>query len=248
MSRQSRKDILRGKSQDISGTADNSVSDPHESDDIDIGSLSANEELLRDLVDKINKDGSNTSGAYDELEGRFKFFLEFKAKKYFIKGGDEEDIKQEGRIGLHKAIRDFDPNRGVGFVSFACMCIDRHLISTIKRGLRYKFEILNESQSLNHPINDIDDDSSGSSSLLDSIRDENAIDPEDNFMAKEKHNVIKDKLFNRLTTMERVVTEEYLRGHSYQVIADKLAINTKSVDNAISRVKEKARSININNL
>jgi len=135
----------------------------------------------------------------------------------------------------------------MSFVGFACMCIERHLVSTIKRGLRNKTEILNESQSLDQKIflgEGEDDDTT----LKDIICDENALNPEDNFIDKDQYNILKGALFGRLTAMERCVTDEYLRGYSYKTIARRLDIKPKSVDNAISRVKNKAQELDLDNL
>jgi len=198
---------------------------------------------LRMWVYTVNNtvNSSEASVAYSNIEKKFEKFINSKTSKYFIKGGDSDDIRQEGRIGLHKAIRDFDTLRGMSFVGFACMCIERHLVSTIKRGLRNKVEILNESQSLDQKVylGEGDDETA----LIDLICDDNALTPEDDIINKEHYAFLKKRLFDRLTVLERCVADQYLRGYSYRTIADNLEIDPKSVDNAISRVKIKAQDI-----
>ncbi|MFA5618425.1 MAG: sigma factor-like helix-turn-helix DNA-binding protein, partial [Syntrophorhabdaceae bacterium] len=141
----------------------------------------------------------------------------------------------------------FDASRGESFVKFACMCVERHLISTIKRGLRQKSSILNQSDSLDKEVYQADDSGEGIT-LLDFIPNDKSEIPENRLIAKEVHNVIRDRLFQKLTTMEREVTSLYLRGFSYEKISNILNINTKSVDNALSRAKDKAGEIDINDI
>lgn len=205
---------------------------------------------LRKLVKVVNchENKNIVSNAYDEIEKTFEKFLHSKATKYFVKGGDSEDIIQEGRIGLHKAIKDFDEKRGMSFTSFACMCIERHLVSTIKRGLRNKTEILNESQSLDQRVFVDDDGDNDEATLKDIVYDELYSGPEECVLSKDRYYTLKSILSNKLTAMERCVLDEYLRGHSYRTIAKNLDINTKSVDNAMSRVKAKAQELGVNDL
>jgi len=248
MSESSRNKILRKNSQNKKFQAKEETSDDYK--ELSSNQILYNKEYnLRVLVKTVNenKNGPIVSSAYDKIEKNFEKYLNSKTAKYFIKGGDGDDIRQEGRLGLHKAIRDFDEKRGMSFVGFACMCIERHLVSTIKRGLRNKTEILNESQSLDQKIflgEGEDDDTT----LKDIICDENALNPEDNFIDKDQYNILKGALFGRLTAMERCVTDEYLRGYSYKTIARRLDIKPKSVDNAISRVKNKAQELDLDNL
>jgi len=223
--------------------------DLDEDEIIVIEQLDDGEQQMRDWVNIVNANSSSdlVAAAYDHIEKEFRVFLGLKANKYFIKGGDVEDVIQEGRIGLHKAIKDFDESRGMKFVSFACMCIERHLVSTIKRGLRYKTEILNESQSLDQRVF-VDGDDGDDAALLELLEDERASNPEGNILEKEQLKMIKGRLFRHLTVMEYHVTEQYLRGRTYKEIADVLEIKPKAVDNAISRVKDKAKEINIADL
>jgi len=230
MSEKSRREILKRNKNRSHTNKDSSSNQKKDNDD-----------------SNLYKSSSEVSNAYDKIEKKFEKFINSKTSKYFIKGGDNEDIKQEGRIGLHKAIRDFDDKRGMSFVGFACMCIERHLVSTIKRGLRNKVEILNESQSLDQKVY-MGNDGEDETTLLDLLCDESTVNPEDSVVAKDQYNTIKSRLFDKLTAMERCVTNQYLRGYSYKTIAANLNLNAKSVDNAISRVKNKAEYISLDDI
>ena len=68
----------------------------------------------------------------DELLQLYKPLVKKKAAAYFLIGGDRDDLIQEGMIGLYKAIRDFDPDKGISFHSYALLCINRQILTAIK--------------------------------------------------------------------------------------------------------------------
>lgn len=244
----SRKKIL-GKFRSKESKKDNLEKEKTDDAEIEIeGFLSRKEFILQQLVNTVKKNNSsNRNYAFQKINDSFDSYLKFKAKKYFIQGASIEDVIQEGRIGLFKAVTDFDSSRGESFVKFACMCVERHLISTIKRGLRQKSSILNQSDSLDKEVYQSDDSGEGVT-LLEFIPNDESEIPENSIISKERHDIIKNRLFKRLTVMEREVTDQYLRGYSYEKISDILNINTKSVDNALSRAKNKAEEIDISDI
>ena len=67
----------------------------------------------------------------DYLLEKYKPLVKSRAASKFLKGGDPDDLIQEGMIGLYKAVRDYDPQneRGASFFTFAQLCIDRQLPS-----------------------------------------------------------------------------------------------------------------------
>ena len=81
-----------------------------------------------------------------------------KVSRYFIIGGEREDIMQEGFIGLYKAIKNYDTEKQNSFKSFANLCIERQLITAIKSSNRQKHMPLNSYLSLNMSAYDNEDD------------------------------------------------------------------------------------------
>jgi RNA polymerase sporulation-specific sigma factor len=65
--------------------------------------------------------------AYDRLVSRYHGLVRLRAAARLLRGGDPDDLIQEGLIGLYKAVRDFRPEHGTGFRRFAEACIDREL-------------------------------------------------------------------------------------------------------------------------
>ena len=70
--------------------------------------------------------------ALDFLLNKFRVFVRSKSLSYYIAGADRDDIIQEGRIGLFKAVRDFSQERGVSFKTFADVCVTRQIITAVK--------------------------------------------------------------------------------------------------------------------
>ena len=158
-----------------------------------------------------------------------------KAKLYFLVGADKEDIVQEGLIGLHKAIRDFNPDKNRLFRSFADLCITRQLITAVKGSTRQKHIPLNSYISLNRRLYEEENDTT----MLDLIENERVSNPEDIFLNEEKGLYFRKLMAEILSDLEAKVIEMYLEGMTYHDIADVLHQSPKVIDNALQRAKKK---------
>lgn len=185
------------------------------------------------LIEVIHDNGNSV--AEEVLIKRYKNFVLAKSRSYFLVGADREDIVQEGMIGLYKAIRDYRIERLASFRAFAELCITRQIITAIKAATRQKHQPLNSYISLNKPIYDEESDRT----LLDILKGSKLTNPEQLFISKETYELIEDKIYEMLSDLEFDVLQEYLKGKSYQAIADELDKHVKSVDNALQRVKRK---------
>jgi RNA polymerase sporulation-specific sigma factor len=173
--------------------------------------------------------------AQEVLLKRYKNFVLAKSRSYFLVGADREDIVQEGLIGLYKAIRDYRIDRLASFRAFAELCITRQIITAIKAATRQKHQPLNSYISLNKPIYNEESDRT----LLDVLKGSKLTNPEQLFVSKETYDLIENKINEMLSELEFDVLQEYLKGKSYQAIADTLDKHVKSIDNALQRVKRK---------
>lgn len=179
------------------------------------------------------KDGNNRAQEY--LMAKYENFVKAKAKSYFLIGADKEDIYQEGMIGLYKAIRDYNPQKSTSFKAFAEICVTRQIITAVKTATRQKHIPLNTYISLNKPIYEEESERT----LLDVLAGLKISDPEELMISKEKMDYIEDKISKVLSGLELEVLTSYLDGKSYQEIACDLERHSKSIDNALQRVKRK---------
>jgi RNA polymerase sporulation-specific sigma factor len=157
-----------------------------------------------------------------------------KKHSYFIMGAEDDDVVQEGTIGLLKAIRGYHSNREASFASFAELCINRQILSAIKAANRKKHAPLNTSVSLHQPI-----ENDSNQALEDIISSGDIIDPEAMVILEEliEHiNRNEDKLFSPL---ELKVWSLYMQGKSYASIALELDKSSKAIYNAMERAKKK---------
>lgn len=173
--------------------------------------------------------------ALEYLLNKYKNFVRSKARSYFLIGADHEDIVQEGMIGLYKAIRDFRPDRLASFRAFAELCITRQIITAIKTATRQKHIPLNSYVSLNKPIYDEESDRT----LMDVITEDTLSNPESMFIDREDLSVIRGRIGEMLSELEKQVLELYMDGKSYQEISEEMGRHVKSIDNALQRVKRK---------
>lgn len=165
-----------------------------------------------------------------------------KAKYFFIKGLDKDDVIQEGRVGLYKAVRDYKVDRRASFRGFSQLCVHRQLVSAIKKANRQKHIPLNTSTSLDKTI-DYDDSSGRSFNEILPDKDKNL---EEDFIYREVLKVIFNDIEKELTTLELEVFFQYLDSKSYKEISDFLGVNVKTVDNALQRARKKIDEIKCN--
>lgn len=184
------------------------------------------------LVEKFQKGNVESS---EILINKYRNFVRAKASKYFLIGGDREDIIQEGMIGLYKAIRDYRKDKLTSFKAFAELCITRQMITAIKTATRQKHTPLNSYVSLDKPIYDAESDFT----LLDIIAGTKISDPATLILNREKTDDMEMKMAELLSDLERRVLRLYMDGQSYQEISELLNKHVKSIDNALQRIKRK---------
>ena len=168
-----------------------------------------------------------------------------KAKSFYIKGCDKDDVIQEGRIGLYKAIKYYKIEGKSSFNTFCNLCVYRKLVSAIKRANRNKRLSLNNSTSMDKPFNYSNGANTTGRSLNDIIPDE-AGNVEEDILSKEFFSLLFSDLKEYLTELEWDVFKHYLDDKSYKEIAKTLDVNIKSVDNALQRIKDKTEEMRPN--
>lgn len=178
--------------------------------------------------------------ALEFIINKYNDIVNIKASKFFANGIEKDDIIQEGLIGLYKATKSYDTTKQNSFKTFANLCIERQLITSIKSANRQKNIPLNSAFSLNAPAYEEDD-----SDILGRIDDKTAEDPLETITKKEYFNLVEAKIDESLSDFEKLVLNEYKKGKSYVDIANRLNSKVKSVDTAIQRIKKKASKIKL---
>ena len=201
------------------------------------GNPEARVELDDHYLVALAKDGH--ADAYERIVKRYRGFVRLKASSYFLLGGDSEDLIQEGLLGLYKAVRDYRTDRESSFRNFAELCITRQIITAVKTASRNKHAPLNQYVSFGQsPAAAGDSETTLEELLPGPMRN----DPANQAIATEELRSLVACLASVLSELESRVLSLYLDGHSYEAIAEMIECDTKTVDNALQRVKRKVGS------
>ena len=196
-----------------------------------------NDEAIVELAQSGDKSAS------EYLIQKYKSIAKVKSQTYFIVGADNQDVIQEGMIGIFNAIRDYDVSREASFKTFAELCITRQIVTAIQRANRQKHQILNESISLT-PFSGSNRSDSNEKMNRDVQYEaiSSDITPEDALLMKEVFNYIKENEAEIFSPMEIEVWYGLMNGKTYKEIAEKLGKEPKIIDNALQRIKKKVRA------
>lgn len=192
----------------------------------------SDEELIR-----LHREGQQE--VMDFIMEKYKNLVKKKARAMYLMGGDNDDLIQEGMIGLFKAVRDYNEEKEASFYSFAELCISRQIYSAVEASNRQKHIPLNNYISLYSQASGEGGEGAPLLELLQSIRDRN---PEELVIDREDVSMIEEGLEKSLSKFEKKVFDLYAAGISYVQIAEILDKTPKSVDNAIQRIKNKLSS------
>lgn len=166
---------------------------------------------------------------------RYKPLVHKKSQPYYLAGGDDDDIVQEGLIGLYKAIMEFDKDKFPLFKVFAGVCIERRIISAVKKASRIKHSPLNSYISLSSSA---EEDGVNAEDIQGAVSD-----PESILIERERAEVLEMMITGALSDMELRVLLAHLNGKSYKETAEELGRDVKAVDNAMQRIKKKLESL-----
>ena len=163
----------------------------------------------------------NDKQAAAELLSRYIFSIEARAKNFAM--AFSEDLVQEGFIGLLSPVENYDENKNVKFSTYANVCIRNKMISAFDK----QADIVKE-EAWETPEKEFHDP---------------AEIPENIVVEKERLKEIYDKIISALSEQEWRVFQLFLTGLAYNQIALELNVSTKTVDNAMQRVRRKLKSV-----
>ena len=179
----------------------------------------------RELIQML-REGETPVAEY--LMDKYKTLVRKKARALYLAGGDQEDLLQEGMLGLYKAVREYQPEKEASFQTFAGLCISRQMYSAVVSAQRKKHRPLNTSISLNELAENQEEYSLGI-----------AESPESILLDQEATETLKKEIEKQLSPFETKVLNLYLSGLDYLQIAEELDKPAKSIDNALQRIRAK---------
>lgn len=163
----------------------------------------------------------------DYILDKYKPMVRKRTNALYLIGGENEDLIQEGMIGLFKAVRDYREEKEVPFFNFALLCINRQLYSALESSNRKKHQPLNSYVSFSKEEIDC---------MLTGVQS-----PEELLIEQEKLQEWNEVLQETLSKMERQVLHLYLDGNNYMEIAKQMEKSPKSIDNALQRIRHKIK-------
>lgn len=179
-----------------------------------------------ELIEKLRQ---GEPEVMDYLIDKYKSMVRQKARVLYLVGGEQDDLIQEGMIGLFKAVRDYHAGKGASFHTFAQLCVDRQMYHAIQSSNRQKHQPLNSYVSMS------------SEEWENEVRTMLQQSPENIVIAQENAAHLESKIRNQLSKFENQVLDMYLDGDNYLTIADKMGKTPKSIDNALQRIRMKVK-------
>lgn len=187
------------------------------------------EQLLQEL-----RNGDKSIMNY--IMEKYKNFVRKEANAMYLLGGENEDLIQEGMIGLFKAVQDYEPEQKTSFYSFAKLCVTRQMYSAIEASKRKKHSPLNFYISFYEKNEEKE-------SLIETMEAGEGSNPETLLVSREYAEILESQLEESLSDLESRVLYLHLMGTDYRTIAKLLDKSPKTVDNALQRIKTKTEKI-----
>lgn len=164
-------------------------------------------------------------GTVEELLRRHKGLVRSCARRYFLVGGETEDLIQEGMLGLYRAIEGYDSERegGSSFKNFAYLCISRRILDAVKKAAKSSVEV----QAL--PFG--------------SAMAQGGLSPDELLILDDEQREFRQKMSRTLSDFEFKIMTMYMDGMTCAEICETTGKEAKSVDNAVQRSKRKLLQI-----
>ncbi|WP_419871672.1 sigma-70 family RNA polymerase sigma factor [Candidatus Pristimantibacillus sp. PTI5] len=195
-------------------------------------------ENLRGMTDEelVSLYKHGCEDAFNCLFERYTRMISFFSNKYYARGLQKGDLFQDGSVGLYMAAVKFDPERGA-FDVFAKMHINNAMINALKKAKGTKQKCLNDSLSFFTKLDEPDAEEFMKDFVVDEPTPEEVLLEKEELKEKQKR---LDQLFEMMSSVEQLVFAEIMSCKSYKEVAKQIGMSTKSIDNALSRIKKKA--------
>lgn len=181
-----------------------------------------------ELIKKI-REGDVDAEKY--LFVKYSFLVRTMVSSFFIIGADKDDLFQDAMIGFISAVKHFNFNINNNFKAFAEICVRRQIISSIRKTKSY--QLLNSMTVYEIVNSEYEED------LIYKLAGNDDIIPENVLIHEEDMNNYRKITSEILSKFEKEVLNEYSLGKTYEEISLTLKKDSKSIDNAIQRIKKK---------
>lgn len=170
----------------------------------------------------ITKAKKGDQAAIEQIVADYKPLIRTLANKFYLVGGDKDDLLQEGMLGLYYAINDYDEAKGA-FPAFVKLCVARQITDAVHR----------DGSVRNKPLcNYVDIDSAAQELQSDD-------NPLQDLLVKEYAEKVAQVISTKLTRREKQVITLFSQGYSYEDISQRLGTSYKAVDGALQRARKK---------
>lgn len=159
--------------------------------------------------------------AFARLVHRYTPLIRAQSRLFRVAAGEQEDLEQEGLMGLLFAVRSFDGRDERRFRPFALTCCRNRMLT-----------LLRQRHVAEHEVPDGEE-------ALAALPDDGMTDPVRWLLRREEAACLRDWLQDRLSEMEYRVLLLFLNAYTYEEIASSLSLTEKAVDNALQRVRRK---------
>lgn len=195
----------------------------------------ANYEHMTDeqLIGKLRKGDRHIM---DYIMEKYKNLVRKEANAMYLLGGENDDLIQEGMIGLFKAVQDYNVEQETSFFSFARLCVTRQMYSAIEASKRKKHSPLNSYISLYEANEE-------QGPLMETMAAGQESNPEELLVSREYAELLETRLEEILSDLENRVLYLHLLGTDYKTIARLLDKSPKTIDNALQRIKGKTEKL-----
>ena len=190
------------------------------------------------------------------LTGNLRFVITV-AKQYQNQGLDLSDLIAEGNFGLMKAIKNFDWNKDLRFISYAVWWVRQSIIQSLNdnaRTIRLPVNVVQDLQKAKKETqisgSDIDEKFSlipsmvgleleineDGDTLLDVIKNENALEPDHTFKTKDLLKEALMKILSKFDNREKIIIEDYFGLYGQPKTLEEIG-------NELNLTKERVRQI-----
>ncbi len=166
---------------------------------------------------------SDSGEAVAEIVSRYTGLVLALAGKY-SGSADYEELVSDGLDALLSALRAFSPEKG-GFSSFASVCVSNRMKNAVDRASRRKEKLAELPELSDEDIPDC------------------SPTPEEVVISRENAAEITQRMRALLSPLELRCIEGVILGLPYSVIAERLSVSVKSVDNAVTRARTKLKLV-----